>query len=96
MSAHLGLGLEQLKAALEDAVLRATGRRVLTLRVRLAGPQLRWGQRWGRWGGAAWLCGLAACGALRGRARSQWCRGLHALVPAQAYAERALRPTLPP
>ncbi|XP_028359182.1 putative GTP-binding protein 6 [Phyllostomus discolor] len=42
VSAHLGLGLEQLKAALEDAVLRATGRRVLTLRVRLAGPQLSW------------------------------------------------------
>ncbi|KAM5290586.1 putative GTP-binding protein 6 [Glossophaga mutica] len=42
VSAHLGLGLEQLKAALEDVVLRATGRRVLTLRVRLAGPQLSW------------------------------------------------------
>ncbi|KAM8770518.1 LOW QUALITY PROTEIN: putative GTP-binding protein 6 [Rhynchonycteris naso] len=32
VSALLGLGLEQLKAPLEDAVLRATGRRVLTLR----------------------------------------------------------------
>uniref|UniRef100_A0A8C5Y0F1 GTP binding protein 6 (putative) n=1 Tax=Microcebus murinus TaxID=30608 RepID=A0A8C5Y0F1_MICMU len=42
VSALLGLGLEQLKAELEDAVLRATGRRVLTLRVRLAGDQLSW------------------------------------------------------
>lgn len=42
VSALLGLGLEELKAELEDAVLRATGRRVLTLRVRLAGPQLSW------------------------------------------------------
>ncbi|KAM8750108.1 putative GTP-binding protein 6 [Rhynchonycteris naso] len=42
VSALLGLGLEELKAQLEDAVLRATGRRVLTLRVRLAGPQLSW------------------------------------------------------
>uniref|UniRef100_A0A8C3VZK7 GTP binding protein 6 (putative) n=1 Tax=Catagonus wagneri TaxID=51154 RepID=A0A8C3VZK7_9CETA len=41
VSALLGLGLEELKAKLEDAVLRATGRRVLTLRVRLAGAQLR-------------------------------------------------------
>ncbi|XP_066136753.1 putative GTP-binding protein 6 [Saccopteryx bilineata] len=42
VSALLGLGLEELKAQLENAVLRATGRRVLTLRVRLAGPQLSW------------------------------------------------------
>lgn len=42
VSALLGLGLEELKAELEDAVLRATGRQVLTLRVRLAGPQLSW------------------------------------------------------
>lgn len=42
VSALLGFGLEELKAELEDAVLRATGRQVLTLRVRLAGPQLRW------------------------------------------------------
>ncbi|KAM5195835.1 putative GTP-binding protein 6 [Hipposideros larvatus] len=42
VSALLGLGLEELKAELEAAVLRATGRRVLTLRVRLAGPQLSW------------------------------------------------------
>lgn len=41
VSALLGLGLEELKARLEEAVLRATGRRVLTLRVGLAGPQLR-------------------------------------------------------
>uniref|UniRef100_A0A4X1TFE8 Putative GTP-binding protein 6 n=1 Tax=Sus scrofa TaxID=9823 RepID=A0A4X1TFE8_PIG len=40
--ALLGLGLEELKARLEDAVLTATGRRVLTLRVRLAGAQLSW------------------------------------------------------
>ncbi|XP_061034936.1 putative GTP-binding protein 6 isoform X2 [Eubalaena glacialis] len=42
VSALLGLGLEELKARLEGAVLRATGRRVLTLRVGLAGPQLSW------------------------------------------------------
>ncbi|XP_047621942.1 putative GTP-binding protein 6 isoform X3 [Phacochoerus africanus] len=42
VSALLGLGLEELKARLEDAVLTATGRRVLTLRVRLAGAQLSW------------------------------------------------------
>uniref|UniRef100_A0A8C4LKG9 Putative GTP-binding protein 6 n=1 Tax=Equus asinus TaxID=9793 RepID=A0A8C4LKG9_EQUAS len=42
VSALLGHGLEELKARLEEAVLRATGRRVLTLRVRLAGPQLSW------------------------------------------------------
>lgn len=42
VSALLGLGLEELKAVLEDAVLRATGRQVLTLRVPLAGPQLSW------------------------------------------------------
>ncbi|XP_057394919.1 putative GTP-binding protein 6 isoform X2 [Balaenoptera acutorostrata] len=42
VSALLGLGLEELKARLEGAVLRATGRRVRTLRVGLAGPQLSW------------------------------------------------------
>ncbi|KAK2501146.1 hypothetical protein MC885_017290, partial [Smutsia gigantea] len=42
VSALLGLGLEELKAQLEDAVLQATGRRVLVLRVRLAGAQLSW------------------------------------------------------
>lgn len=41
MSALLGQGLPELKARLEDAVLRATGRQVLTLRVQLAGAQLR-------------------------------------------------------
>lgn len=41
VSAVLGHGLPELRARLEDAVLRATGRRVLTLRVRLAGTQLR-------------------------------------------------------
>uniref|UniRef100_A0A667HH29 Hflx-type G domain-containing protein n=2 Tax=Lynx canadensis TaxID=61383 RepID=A0A667HH29_LYNCA len=42
MSAFLGHGLPELRARLEDAVLRATGRQVLTLRVRLAGAQLSW------------------------------------------------------
>ncbi|CAK6431693.1 unnamed protein product [Pipistrellus nathusii] len=42
VSALRGWGLEQLRAALEAAVLSATGRRALTLRVRLAGPQLSW------------------------------------------------------
>lgn len=41
VSALRGHGLPELKARLEDAVLRATGRQVLTLRVRLAGAQLR-------------------------------------------------------
>ena len=41
VSALLGLGLDELMARVEDAILRATGRRTLTLRVRLAGPQLR-------------------------------------------------------
>ncbi|XP_004768390.2 putative GTP-binding protein 6 isoform X3 [Mustela putorius furo] len=42
VSALRGHGLPELKARLEDAVLRATGRQVLTLRVRLAGAQLSW------------------------------------------------------
>ncbi|XP_064133921.1 putative GTP-binding protein 6 [Loxodonta africana] len=42
VSALLGWGLEELKAELEAAVLRATGRQVLTLRVQLAGDQLSW------------------------------------------------------
>ncbi|KAM6143990.1 putative GTP-binding protein 6 [Erethizon dorsatum] len=42
MSALRRLGLEQLKARLEDAVLAATGRHALTFRVPLAGPQLSW------------------------------------------------------
>lgn len=42
MSALHGLGLPQLKARLEAAVLAATGRQLRTLRVPLAGPQLRW------------------------------------------------------
>ncbi|XP_069429706.1 putative GTP-binding protein 6 isoform X3 [Ovis canadensis] len=42
VSALLGLGLDELMARVEDAILRATGRRTLTLRVRLAGPQLSW------------------------------------------------------
>ncbi|XP_032736152.1 putative GTP-binding protein 6 [Lontra canadensis] len=42
VSALLGHGLPELKARLEDAIRRATGRQVLTLRVRLAGTQLSW------------------------------------------------------
>lgn len=42
VSALLGLGLEELRAQLEDAVLQATGRRILVLRVPLAGAQLSW------------------------------------------------------
>ncbi|GAB5585043.1 putative GTP-binding protein 6 [Prionailurus iriomotensis] len=42
MSALLGHGPPELRARLEDAVLRATGRQVLMLRVRLAGAQLSW------------------------------------------------------
>ncbi|EGW14374.1 Putative GTP-binding protein 6 [Cricetulus griseus] len=42
VSALLGHGLDELKAALEESVLRATGRQVLTLCVRLGGPQLSW------------------------------------------------------
>ncbi|XP_047394224.1 putative GTP-binding protein 6 isoform X2 [Sciurus carolinensis] len=42
VSALRGRGLDQLRATLEDAVLRATGRQVLTLHVKLAGPQLSW------------------------------------------------------
>lgn len=42
VSALLGHGLEALKAKLEDAILTATGRQVLTLRVHLEGPQLSW------------------------------------------------------
>lgn len=42
VSALHGLGLPQLKARLEAAVLAATGRQLRTLRVPLAGPQLRW------------------------------------------------------
>lgn len=41
VSAVSGRGLDELKAALEASVLRATGRQVLTLHVRLGGPQLR-------------------------------------------------------
>lgn len=58
VSALLGLGLEELKAEVEDAIMRATGRQVLTLRVRLAGPQLRCvGLSGGRGGGPEWLSG---------------------------------------
>ncbi|XP_051000020.1 putative GTP-binding protein 6 [Acomys russatus] len=42
VSALSGLGLDELKAALEDAVLRATGLRVTTLRLPPGGPELSW------------------------------------------------------
>ncbi|XP_026309124.2 putative GTP-binding protein 6, partial [Piliocolobus tephrosceles] len=42
VSALLGHGLRELKAELDAAVLKATGRQILTLRVRLAGAQLSW------------------------------------------------------
>lgn len=42
VSALLGQGLEELRVGLEEAVLRATGRQVLTLHIKLAGPQLSW------------------------------------------------------
>lgn len=42
VSALLGHGLEELKAGLEAAILRATGRHVVTLRVGLQGAQLSW------------------------------------------------------
>ncbi|CAO2593180.1 Putative GTP-binding protein 6 [Lemmus lemmus] len=42
VSALLGHGLDKLKATLEETVLQATGRRVLTLSLRLGGPQLCW------------------------------------------------------
>nr|KAF6394674.1 putative GTP binding protein 6 (putative) [Rousettus aegyptiacus] len=42
VSALRGLGLQELRAELDAAVLRATDRRVRTLRVRLAGAQLSW------------------------------------------------------
>lgn len=47
-------------ARVEDAILRATGRRTLTLRVRLAGPQLRcvgraWLEGWWRRSSLCWV-----------------------------------------
>ncbi|XP_006903055.1 PREDICTED: putative GTP-binding protein 6 [Elephantulus edwardii] len=42
VSALRGQGLQELKSRLQDAVLRATGHKVLTLRTRLDGPQLSW------------------------------------------------------
>nr|XP_021589121.1 putative GTP-binding protein 6 [Ictidomys tridecemlineatus] len=42
VSALRGQGLEELRVGLEEAVLRATGRQVLTLHIQLAGPQLSW------------------------------------------------------
>lgn len=42
VSALSGLGLDELKAALEDAVLRARSLQVTTLHVPLGGPELSW------------------------------------------------------
>lgn len=42
VSALWGHGLEDLKVRLEEAVLTATGRHILTLRIQLGGPQLSW------------------------------------------------------
>ncbi|XP_049978167.1 putative GTP-binding protein 6 [Alexandromys fortis] len=42
VSALLGHGLDKLKATLEESVLQATGWQVLTLCLRLGGPQLCW------------------------------------------------------
>ncbi|PNJ90370.1 hypothetical protein CR201_G0056189, partial [Pongo abelii] len=42
VSALRGHGLQELKAELDAAVLKATRRQILTLRVRLAGAQLSW------------------------------------------------------
>ncbi|XP_068929012.1 putative GTP-binding protein 6 [Petaurus breviceps papuanus] len=42
ISALLGHGLEKLKAEIESAVLKATGKKVLTLKIKLEGAQLSW------------------------------------------------------
>lgn len=72
VSALLGHGLEELKARLEEAVLRATGRHVLTLRVRLAGPQLRCGGGRGGGGGGGGRAGSGEWGAGRGARAGAW------------------------
>ncbi|XP_045146764.1 putative GTP-binding protein 6, partial [Echinops telfairi] len=58
VSALLGQGLQDLRRALEAAVLKATGRRLLTLRIPLHGAQLRSGR-----GGAQWASGPGLAGA---------------------------------
>eukprot|EP00061_Rhincodon_typus_P010181 g34267.t1 len=42
VSALHGLGMEELKKKIEEAVLQATGRLIRTIQVELAGPQLSW------------------------------------------------------
>ncbi|XP_036603316.1 putative GTP-binding protein 6 isoform X2 [Trichosurus vulpecula] len=42
ISALLGHGLEKLKAEIESAVLKATGKKLLTLKIKLQGAQLSW------------------------------------------------------
>ncbi|XP_048389523.2 putative GTP-binding protein 6 isoform X2 [Stegostoma tigrinum] len=42
VSALHGLGLEELKKKIEEAVLQATGKLIRTIQVELAGPQLSW------------------------------------------------------
>ncbi|XP_039371545.1 putative GTP-binding protein 6 isoform X2 [Mauremys reevesii] len=42
VSALLGYGLEELKEEIERIVLKTTGKKILTIKVNLAGPQLSW------------------------------------------------------
>ncbi|XP_041055792.1 putative GTP-binding protein 6 [Carcharodon carcharias] len=42
VSALHGLGMDELTKKIEEAVLRATGKLILTIQVNLAGPQLSW------------------------------------------------------
>ncbi|XP_072433040.1 putative GTP-binding protein 6 [Chiloscyllium punctatum] len=42
VSALHGLGMQELKEKIEEAVLQATGKLILTIQVDLAGPQLSW------------------------------------------------------
>ncbi|XP_078078593.1 putative GTP-binding protein 6 [Mustelus asterias] len=42
VSALHGLGMDELTKKIEEAVLRATGKLILTIRVNLSGPQLSW------------------------------------------------------
>ncbi|XP_065273227.1 putative GTP-binding protein 6 [Emys orbicularis] len=42
VSALLGYGLEELKEEIERLVLKTTGKKILTIKVNLAGPQLSW------------------------------------------------------
>uniref|UniRef100_A0A8C8RVW7 Putative GTP-binding protein 6 n=1 Tax=Pelusios castaneus TaxID=367368 RepID=A0A8C8RVW7_9SAUR len=42
ISALLGHGLEELRGKIEKTVLKTTGKKILTIKVNLAGPQLSW------------------------------------------------------